>query len=88
MAKKKSNHSKKIFNPFLLSFAAATGWAASQATYVFSSFSMLATWLISALSIGLIVRAALAIVIPILNLGSEFAQSFFKPDHINDRSDI
>lgn len=88
MAKKKPSTPKRILNPFLLSLAAATGWAASQASYVFISFATFGAWLISALAVGLIVRAALAIIIPLLKLGSEFIQHLLNPDRINDRSDI
>lgn len=88
MAKKKLARPKKIFNPFLVSLAAATGWAAAQSSYAFSSFSMVAAWLISALSIGLIVRAALAVIIPLLKLGAEFVQYLFNPEHTNDRGGV
>lgn len=88
MAKKKQSNSSKIFNPFLLSLAAAAGWAATHTSYNFSSFSMIGAWLLSALAIGLFVRAILALISPILKLGFEVIQYTLSPDNINDRNDI
>lgn len=88
MAKKKNTNSKKIFNPFLLSLAAAAGWAATHTSYGFSSFAMIGAWLISALAVGLFVRAVLALISPLLKLGYEIIQYLLRPDHINDRNDI
>lgn len=88
MAKRKSNSSKKIFNPFLLSLAAATGWAATHISYGFNSFAMIGAWLISAIAVGLIFRAVLALISPLVKLGYETIQCLLDPDHVNDRSDI
>lgn len=68
MAKQKASHQKKFFSPFLLSLAGAAGWAATHSPSGFSSPSVIAAWVISALAVGLAVRAVLALVGPIFRL--------------------
>ena len=71
MAKAKPRKPKKLFNPFLLSLAAMTGWAATHEPDSFTDFGMAGAWLLSALAVGLLVRAALALVAPLGGLGMQ-----------------
>ncbi|WP_298222488.1 hypothetical protein [Acidocella sp.] len=72
MAKvKPPRKSKKLFSPLLLSLAATTGWAATNEPESFTNFAMAGAWLLSALAVGLLVRAALAFAAPLSGLGME-----------------
>jgi hypothetical protein len=71
MAKAKPRKPKKLFSPFLLSFAAMTGWAATHEPTSFSNPGMAGAWLLSASSIGLLMRAVLALAAPLGGLGME-----------------
>lgn len=88
MAKqKRTKRPKKIFSPFLLSLAGGAGWAALHSPTHFGAPEETGAWLISALSIALLVRAGLALLGPILGL---FGQALWHPtrqDHANDRND-
>lgn len=75
MAKQKTTRSKKFFSPFLLSLAGAAGWGATHSPPTFNSPTVVAAWLISALSVGLSVRAILALVGPILKLSGDLLRS-------------
>ena len=72
MAKAKARKPKKLFSPFLLSLAAATGWAATHEPDSFTNFGMAGAWLLSALAVGLLVGAALALLAPLGGLCMEF----------------
>ena len=65
MAKAKSGKTKKLFNPFLLSIAAMTGWAATHEPESFSDPGAAGAWLLTALAVGLLMRAVLALLAPL-----------------------
>ena len=65
MAKAKPGKTRKLFSPFLLSLAAMTGWAATHEPASFSNPGMAGAWLLAALAVGLLVRAALALLAPL-----------------------
>lgn len=71
MAKKTSGHPKKLFSPILLSLAAATTWAATNTPFSLSNLGLVASWLITALAVGLAACAVLALILPLLKLGGE-----------------
>ncbi len=64
MAKTKPAKPKKLFSSFLLSLAAMTGWAAMHEPDSFINPGMAGAWLLSAIAVGLLVRAALALAAP------------------------
>lgn len=88
MAKQKSPRQKKFFSPFLLSLAGAAGWAATHSPGSLSSPSVIGAWVISALAIGLVVRAVLALVGPILKLGGDLFRHSSGTDGKNNRNDL
>ena len=88
MAKKKPNkRPKKIFHPRLLSLAAGAGWAAAHSPTHFGAPEEVGAWLISALAVALLVRAALALLAPIFGLLGEALRQPGNADHANDRND-
>lgn len=87
MAKKKPVRAKKIFSPFLLSLAGAAGWAAMHTPPSMASQGELGAWLMSALAIGLVIRAALAILSPIIKLFSDMLQHITSPSVADDQND-
>lgn len=74
MAKAKSGKTRKLFSPFLLSLAAMAAWAALHEPDSFGNPGMLGAWLLAALAVGLLVRAALALLAPLGTLGMESAR--------------
>ena len=87
MAKKKSARPKKFFSPLLLSLAGAAGWAAMHSPPSLSSQGEVGAWLISALAVGLFIRAVLAIISPIIKLFSDILQHLSGPSAADDRND-
>lgn len=88
MAKQKRTKSpKKFFSPFLLSLAGGAGWAASHSPVHFGAPEEVGAWLISALSIALLVRAGLALLGPIIGLFGEALRQPTNHDPANDRND-
>lgn len=88
MAKKKpSKRPKKVFRPFLLSLAAGAGWAAMHSPLHFSAPEEVGAWLISALAVALVVRAALALLSPIFGLLGDALWHTNNADRANDRND-
>ena len=88
MAQKKPDRSKRIFNPFLLSLAGGAGWAATNSPPDFNNPDVICAWLITSLAVGLLVRAALALLSPILRLIGDALQHVARPNQTNDRNDI
>ena len=87
MAKRKIEQPKKFFNPFLLSLAAATSWAALHEPGHFDDLSMIGAWLISALSIGFLARAGLAMMPPLFKLLADILRYFIYQNSTDDKSD-
>lgn len=65
MAKSKKSHS--LINPFFLTLAAGAGWAAAHEPAHLTLASG-GVWVCSALTVGLLSRAALALLIPLLEI--------------------
>lgn len=71
MAKPKRSKPKKFFSPFLLSFAAIAGWGAMHEPASLTNPAVAGAWALASLTIGLLVRAAIAILAPLAGLAVE-----------------
>lgn len=87
MAKKPATPSKKLFSPFLLSIAAATAWAATNAPLGFSNIGALASWLITALAVGLAACAVMALALPLLKLVGEVFLRWLQTPRSSDKNE-
>lgn len=58
----------KLFRPLLVVLAVVLNWAALNQPPLFTPASLL-VWLLGAITVGLLVRAALALAIPIMQIG-------------------
>lgn len=87
MAKKKSEHKKGVFSPFLLSLAGAAAWAATHTPYHFNAIDVVVAWLITALAVGLLIRAFLALLSPVFKLIGEALRHAISPGSTNDQND-
>ncbi|MGE4481063.1 hypothetical protein [Acidocella sp.] len=68
MAKVKPGKPRKLFSPFLVSSAASAGWASLHEPATFTNPAVTGAWLLAALAAGLIVRATLALLMPLVGL--------------------
>lgn len=71
MAKNATSQSKKLLSPRLLSLAACTAWAATNAPVGFGNLGLVVSWLITAVAVGLAAGALLALALPVLKLVGE-----------------
>lgn len=87
MAKKKTAPKKGVFSPFLLSLAGAAAWAATHTPARFNAVDVVAAWLITALAVGLLIRAFLALLGPVFKLIGDFLRHTVNPSSTNDQND-
>ena len=87
MAKAKSGKQKKIFSPFLVSLAALTGWAAVHEPANFTNPAIAGAWLLEALAVGLLVRATLAVLSPVIKLCGEIFQIITGKSRLHSHGD-
>lgn len=86
MAKKTAGQPKKLFSPLLLSLAAATAWAATNAPVSLSNLGLVASWLIAALAVGLAACAILALALPVLKLVGEATLHWLQTSTSTDKN--
>lgn len=87
MAKKKLDHPKGMFRPFLLSLAGAAAWAATHTPARFNALDVVVAWLITALAVGLLIRAVLALLSPLFKLVGDILLHSVNPGSPNDQND-